>query len=299
VYLLVERSRIYFMKPLVNLALRTEYSFRETFGKVDDIVKNYSGTGVIGVADINNTFAHIMLEKAVKDKDIKPIYGVRLEVVRDPKEKVRGVAGPRHIVIAKNPDGLQEVNRMTQLAWEQFYYKPMIGWDDINSLSDNVIVLAENLESMDNRVDYIALTPGTSRLIADLDIPKVYINDNYYPTADDRQIYQLMAGTQKRKDDYYYKFNTKTCPQYILGAEEFNRLWGNEEALENTHKISALCEDFRLPRAAMVTYKGRDTIENLCEKGAKKLGIDIHSDGPYKERYDREMKLIHEKQHSS
>jgi len=283
------------MQNIANIALRSEYTFGRTFGKMDAIAEYHNDAGYLGVADINNTFSHTFLQKICDKKQIKPIFGVRLEVLKNPHARERGKCGPTYIFIAKNEKGLNEINRLTKKAWENFYYKPMISQKDVFDLSDSVFVIAENMESVE-RVDYIALTPSTPRMLLDFDIPKVYINNNYFCRPEDRKKYQLITGAQKRGDDYFYNFETKRAFQHILNADEFNFVWNCPEAIENTHKIAAQC-DARLPKASMVKYKGKKDIVKECRAGAKRKGIDL-SDPIYGARFDREIELIKQKDYA-
>lgn len=290
------------MKSIVNLAVRTEFSFRQTFGKLNsDFIDSFRfGQGWFGTADINNTFSHVHLQKecqALQKKgiNVKPIFGVRLEVLKDPLARQRGISGPVYLFIAKNQSGLQEINKLTKIAWDNFYYKPMIGWDDVNELSEDVFVISDNVQSLDVRLDYLALTPSTPIMMLDAlkKTPRVYINNNFFPRPEDRKVYQLIAGAQKRADGYYYKFETKRAFQHILDSDEFYRIWKSKAAIENTHFIAEQC-DFELPKAKMVKYSGKNNIITLCKQGARKKGIDLEQ-GEYAERYEREMELIFKK----
>lgn len=281
------------MKPIINLALRSEYSFKQTFGKVADM-KNHVVDGYVGVADINNTFAHAIMEKNFQDTDVQPIFGVRIDVVKECYNRVRGASGPRYIFIAKNEAGFYELNKLTTKAWQNFYYKPMIGWSDLQDLSDDVIVISPAIEDESLRLDYLALTPSTNPLFLDLDVPKVYINDNYFAQPFERNIYQILAGSQKRKDGYVYKFDTKRAFQHILSSEEFYRIWKDKTAIDNTYEIAHQC-GFKIPKAPMVTYKGKENLDNLCLMGAIKKGVDL-DDPEYKERLDYELGLIKQKE---
>lgn len=283
------------MKPIVDLALRSEYSFRQTYGKIENVIST-AQTPYIGIADFNNTFSHVLLEKECSKKKIKPIFGVRLEVVKSCGRRIRGDCGPVYIFIAKNQSGLFELNKLVTAAWENFYYKPMIGYDDIDDLSDDVFVIATNVETLEHRIDYLALTPSTPRMLYGLDIPKVYINDNYFITPDDRKIYQLMAGSTKRGDEYHYKFDTKRAFQHILTSEELHRIWNCESAIDATYEIAGQC-DAVLPKAKMVKYKGTKNIITMCKEGAIKKGIDIFNPGPYQERFEKELDLIVKKEY--
>jgi len=280
---------------MINIALRSEYSFRQTFGKMDEILKYENQKGAIGIADFNNSYSHIILEEKCKEKGIKPIYGVRLEVLQNPERRIRGNFGPIYIFIAKNEKGFFEINNLIKIAWTRFYYRPMLSIHDVTTLSDDVYVIAENMEIMD-RVDYLALTPSTSKMLFDLDIPKVYIQDNFYCEVDDKNHYQILAGSHKRGDGYQYKFNTRTVPQYILSELEFNYIWNCPEAAANTYEIAENC-NVEIPRAEMVAYHGKKTVEKICEKNAKIKNINLKV-GEYSDRYFYELDLIKQKGYS-
>lgn len=279
---------------MIHLALRTEYSFRSCFGHIKETVEFHNGQGVVGIADDNNTYGHVQFEKACKEKGIKPIFGVRLKVVRGVDERARRrLPGPRYIFLAKNQDGLQELYGLVRKAWDRYYFEPMLGLIDVWSLSENIIVIAENYE-VPERIDYIALTASTSKLIAAQDIPKVYINNNFYPHPEDRPVYELLAGSQKRGEEYIAKFEHQTYAQHIMGKDEFMRLWGCEEAAENTIKIAEMC-NVTLPKSGMVKYHGTQDLHELCVRGAARKGIDL-TDPVYLARYENEMSLIKSKE---
>jgi DNA polymerase III alpha subunit len=286
------------MKSFANIALRTEFSFGNTFGKIESLA-NYAN-GALGVADLANTFSHIHLEKLSKKNNFKPLYGVRLEVVQDEYIKTRGMYGATYIFIAKNQDGLIEINELVRLAYDLFYYKPHVSMSALKELSNNVIVIAEAFEQED-RIDFFALTPSTSpmlyRAANEFNLPCVYVNNNFYSTPDEKQIYQIIAGTQKHGDEYRYNFDNRSHPQHILNEYEFNRFWKDKSAIDNTQVIADMCEQFDLKRAPMVRYDGARSIEKWCALGAKKLGINLKV-GEYAERYKREMLLINEKQYT-
>lgn len=283
------------MQEMIHLGLNTEFSFKQCFGKMDDIVSYGASTGAVGVADLNNTFSHIYLEKQCRAKGIKPIFGVKLMVVQSPEEKVRGRFGAVYTFIAKNQAGLQEIYELTTLSYEKFYYKAMIGIDDMLKVSQNVFVIAENVETTE-RLDFIALSPRTPKLITNLDIPKLAMSCNRYCTPQDKTVYQLLAGARRAGDGLSFNFNDQTYPQHILTTPEWYRICGDEEAIANTHHLAAEC-DVEIPVAPMVSYNGTKTLDSVCRKGAIAKGVDLSLD-PYKARYEREMTLIKAKDYT-
>lgn len=127
-----------------HIALRTEFSFGQTYGKVEHLIDNFTINNTIGFADINSTFSHVIAEKHCKKKGIKPIFGVRLEVLKDGgvRTKDRKTCGPFYVFLAKTQGGLQEINKLVKTAYDNFYYKPMIYLDDVEKLSNDVFVLS-------------------------------------------------------------------------------------------------------------------------------------------------------------
>lgn len=277
---------------MINLALRTEYSFKKTFGLLEKIFEHSNEQNSIGIADINGTYGHPLFEKFCKQKDIKPIFGVRLMVIEDEKLKTRSAYGPEYIFIAKNNDGFQEMNRLVQIAFQNFYYYARLPISDVRNISDNVFVIAKNMIETE-RVDYVALTTNTPKMIAELDIPKVYINENSYPYPWDKGTYQAFCGARKHGDGFRYLFNDQTYPQHVLTEDEFMHMWGEKSAVENTYKIAEQC-NVEIPQAPMARFIGPKNIEDKCLAGARRKGIDL-TDGAYKERYEMELRIIKEK----
>lgn len=285
---------------MINLALKTEYSFKNTYGKISDIHKFTEGHQHIGIADLNGTFGHIKLEKICKENGLNPIYGVRLQVIPNKKLKTRGCYGPWYIFIAKNNDGLVELNSLVKKAWDNFYYKPMLPMTEMLSCSNNLFVICDNPLTVD-RIDFLALTPKTPQCVIGL-VDSVFINDNTYPNAWDKETYQLLMGARKHGDGFRFMFNDQTYPMHILREVEFRALYREkltsteiECAVENTKYIAAQC-DAKLQSAPMVRYHSGFNIRQKCKEGALKLKLKLTKE--YKSRLDRELELIEAKDYS-
>lgn len=265
---------------MINLALRTEFSFKKCYGHIAEYAKHATG-GAIGIADDDNTFGHWKWQKLCDENNIKPIFGVRLMVVPEKIEKKKQF-GPRHVFLAKNQRGLADIYLLVRWAYERFYYHPFLLQSDMEKISDNVIVIAHNYTSPD-RIDYVGVSHFTSPYALASTVTKVAINHNWYPTQDDREVYELHAGQRSME--------TQTYPQHILSDAEHYRIFGDWDAIERTKEIADQCESFKLPVAPMIKYKGKLTLRGLCKSGARRLGVDI-SQGEYKERFDHEIAMI-------
>lgn len=267
---------------MYHLTLRSEYSFRECFAFLQDLHDNYSHNNVIGIAD-TNTFGFFKLYEMCKKSGKKAIYGYRCNVVKDATVKVkpRGQFGVEYVIIAKNWDGIKEIFNLTKINTENFYYRGNVSSFDIDALSDNVFVIST--DPMTNRLDFIGVNFKTRPKVMGYDYPNVYVDDNNYATTDMRKIYQLTMGRHATNQTY---------PQHILNADATRNF--PKQAFENLQVIVDSCEDIELKKADNVKYKGKETISDLCIKGAIKKNIDITRE-PYKSRLKKEVDLLAEK----
>jgi len=234
--------------PKYNLALKTEYSFRQCFLHMKDI-HHFALNGVVGVADYDNTFAHIPLLREARKHNFKPVFGVRLRVSRD--DTARYQTGQVYTTfIARNDDGLEALYKLVQKAYENFYYFPRLARADLESLHDGIINLGE----------------------------EVY--ENWYPTAEDKVVYQLLAGSRKSNDGgYQYNFNNRIGDMRIV-PQEF------DDDLVNS--ITSC-----VPFATMVTWGENVDFRNVCLTGAKARKLNLTQE--YIDRLDYEIELIQQK----
>lgn len=277
---------------MIHLALRTGYTFKHVYGHIDKVISFAGDQKVIGIADVANTFAHAGLEQKCKEAGIKSIFGVRINVVNNGALKVapRGQFGPEYIFLAKNSEGLKEIYKLLKISFDNFYYRGQVSWHDIDKLTDNVIVIAENLQTLDHRIDYIALTTTTPRMMLELDIPKVAITNNYYCDATDKDVYEVLSAPRNTSNQTY--------PQFIMNERQFRAHFKDvpclDEAIKNTYVIAEMCNAV-LNKAPMIKFNGvQNDIEYLCKLGAKAKGLNI-TEGLYAERYRMEIELIRER----
>lgn len=282
------------------LNIKTGYTFKQVYGHLDKIAEKCKALCLeagfrecyAGVADLGNTFAHIPFKKACSKANIKPIYGVILPVVEELSKGERRYAFNNMTLIARNSEGLKEIYKLVDISFLQFYYRQRITYDQINSTSNNVLVtsgISPNYSCI-NREVYKEIGPQTPlKKRKDLLQQKglIPVIDNYYVDAEDVSIYEPFADERLRE--------RRTFPIHILSFEEWFRECSQfGYLLPNLQIIAEEC-NVELPKAPMVKYVGKDNIEEWCQEGAKKKGIDINSDNEYSKRYRREMKLIEEK----
>lgn len=268
---------------MIQVALRSEYSFGKAYAPLDKLVD--MADEAIGIADESSTFGHVGLYNRCRKKGIKPILGIRLQVI---EKKIPGTKlwGPIYIFIATNLDGLRELYSLVKTSYDNFYYHPFLEAKDVTKLSSNVLVISENpLDGL--RLDYLGVSPFTSPVVRDKfsNSKTIALSSNRYLTPDDKIVYQLFAG-----DD----MENSTKPQYILNADHHLAICGDADAIANTYELADRC-NVEMKRSSMVRYKGKADIRQMCTFKAKHKGIDL-TDERYAARLDRELELIEAKE---
>lgn len=275
------------------LDLRTEFSFGAVYGPIDytiEILKKQGAT-FAGIADIDGTWGHVPWEKACTKAGIKPIFGVRLAVVADRFAKERRGAFNMVTLIAMNNNGLRELYRYVELAYNNFYYFPRLGYEQLNAASENITILsgvAPNLHQYEREV-FLQLSPNLPLACRHYKLRAVAGCDNWYPKKGDKKIYEPFADN--------LKMERKTTPMHILSDKDWLQIFpGRKDALKLRNTI-AKAATVTLAKAPLVKYDEKFSLKKICKKGAKERGVDL-KDPVYKERFKKELKLIKKKNYS-
>jgi DNA polymerase III alpha subunit len=275
---------------MINLRVRTGFSFRSAFGKLPDVLACATGD-VAPITDTASTFAHIRWAKAAEKINKRPIFGLELTVVESEAQEKQ----PLTMVTFLARDSVHPLydlfNRATN---NQFRGIPRLTWDMVNG-ADGVFALLGDHPRFDlcrSKSAAMIVHPGTPRAVLEAaleaGLPIVAGSDNRYPTYLDRAAYEVIIGKGHLSQTY---------PQHILGEDEWNIAWGKEpwarEAIAETYRIADLCRAV-LPKASIYRPERAATIEELCIEGAVKVGVDL-GDPVYRARLDRELSIIKEK----
>ncbi len=137
----------------VPLHVHTHYSLMDGVATPEEYCKRakHNGMTAIAITDHGALSGHRPMYRAAKAEGIKPILGIEGYIThdrfdrRDKSER----SGPldltyNHIVIlAKNQQGLENLNRLNEIAWtEGFYKKPRIDFEVLEKYKDGLIVLS-------------------------------------------------------------------------------------------------------------------------------------------------------------
>lgn len=255
---------------MINLKIRTEYSFGTAYGRVQPIVDNCKEKH-LAITD-PNTFGHVRFYDACKKAGINPILGVTVNVVRD-VELMEKQPIDEVILLAKNNDGLKDIYRLNTLANQNFYYAPRLGYSDLILSSDNIFIIVPSTARkviFQYENVYIGLNINNpsqinENILMDFPIEKIIpLGDNYYPTPDDEETYQLFVK----------KYESKSTPMHIIDEPEIRGLIPNlpDWAIKNTYEIAQQCE-VTLPQGGLPVFKTDKTIMDICMEGAKKRSL--------------------------
>lgn len=276
---------------MINLCNRTEYSFRLAFGLLEKVL-DANDKNAAGICDRHGTWGHVSFEKACRKRDIKPIFGVELAVVNEPElNENEGLRFLRFIALTN--DGLKEIYELVTLATGQFHYFPRLSLKQVGSISTNVLILTTLPVQGANQNIFLDLNPTTPyssvQWAIENGISPVATSDNFYPTPEDEDAYGVCMG----------KFaDTKTTPQFILDEWDWDAAVEAPEDFKKSamDNIAPIIQDMdiKLPVAELVHPKVTQTLREMCEDGAKVRKIDL-SNPEYKDRLDRELKLIADK----
>jgi len=114
-----------------------------------------AGQTALAITDHGTLGSHREMQIACKEQGIKPILGV--EAYISPTDRFdrasktdKSIQAYNHIILlAKNKKGLENINILQELAWnEGFYHKPRIDREILNEYSEGIIVLSGCLNGL-------------------------------------------------------------------------------------------------------------------------------------------------------
>jgi DNA polymerase-3 subunit alpha len=281
---------------MINLRVKTEYSFRHAYGKIKDVIASQGEYAAI--TDRNNTFGHIPFWNECKKQGKKPILGVELGLVQDVNLKVRQTT--YYItLIAKNQQGLSSLYKLVSLSTKQENH---LALDSISEIDENIIIIIQDHQVskyLNGRSAYYGISPMSN--FGDFKknkLPTVAISDNLYNKEEDRPLYEVILGMGVG----FSKCETRTELSHVLNEEEWKSelYWLDEEdktkAINRTFEIASSIETFDFTQAELPKSKSEMSLKELCLLGAAKRGMNILEMPEYLERVNREINVIQEKE---
>jgi len=135
----------------VGLHVHTHYSLFDGIATPEEYVSRAVDLGMssIAITDHGSLSGHREMYRTAKEAGIKPILGIEAYITKDrldhtdKKEKNDPLdLNYNHLIIlAKNAKGLQNLNKLNELAWtEGFYKKPRMDWKILEKYKEGLII---------------------------------------------------------------------------------------------------------------------------------------------------------------
>lgn len=282
---------------MINLKVRTEYSFRKAYGRLEDVVAKTKGNA-LGIAD-SGTWGWVKFKKECKKQNKKPIFGMEFAVVMNAEEKTKQPTNYM-TMIAKNKEGVKNIYELSTYSNNFFYYEPRIDYVKLLDFCNMDVILLSGANPQISLFKglknfYLEASPRSpswlrkiNQVSKDTNLPIAACSDNYYPRPEHKGIYEILVGERNRY--------TRTTIQYIANEWELKTAMPmiNGSAYKISEDIANEIEEFDLPVATNVKYQPTMTLEQICFVNAKKKNVDL-SDPIYGKRLQLELKLIKEK----
>jgi DNA polymerase III alpha subunit len=278
------------------MRIKSEYSFRHAFGKIEDVHNRVLqlGWSAAPISDRMSTFGFVDWEKLCDEVKIKPIYGVELGVTAQLGQKRPSVSYWTFFAI----DKIRTINELVLKATSKSGYYQLLTYQEACAV-ENVIIIADNRVSLKDIVPgthvYIALSPsipiGLYREAKSIGYQFIATSDNVFTYPEDKLPYHTLLGKNSE---------TSLNPQYILDDNEWRASLpycvtddDATTAIMNRDFAMLVCEA-ELLKADIFRSDHEYSLRQMCQEGAVKLNVNL-DDPIYAERLDRELKLIHEK----
>ena len=135
----------------VGLHVHTHYSLFDGIATPQEYVDRAVQLGMkaIAITDHGSLSGHRELYRAAKEAGIKPILGIEGYITKDlydhtdKKEKndLLDLNYNHLIILAKNSKGLENLNKLNEIAWtDGFYKKPRVDWKVLKQYKEGLIV---------------------------------------------------------------------------------------------------------------------------------------------------------------
>ena len=270
----------------VHLHLHTEYSLLDGAIRISELPSRLKEMGMdaCAITDHGSMFGCVEFFKAMKAEGLKPIIGCEVYVAPGsryvtPTPNDKQKAYHHLILLAKDNEGLKNLNRLVTAGWtEGFYRKPRIDKELLERWHDGLICLSGCLagevaclikEGKFTEADEAALwydklfgrgnyyleiqsnflkdqgpvNAGLVKLSRRTGIPLVATNDCHYLKQEDSYVQEVLMCMQtgsKMSDTNRMKFETDDF--YVKSETQMRRFFSEiPEAVDNTVKIAQMC----------------------------------------------------------
>lgn len=249
------------MPEFTHLHNHSEYSLLDGLTTPEEMAQIASTNGQIAsaITDHGTMGGFIRFQKACKDQNVKPIFGVEAYFVDDVATDDEDNKAERFhlILLAKNDKGLENLFRLNNVAWtEQFYYKPRIDFSNLEQFGEGLICLSGCMGSALSKA-ILAGDEKRSELL--LNRFQRIFKDDYYLEVQPHNPPELNAKLIDYGDSYDIPIvGTLDC--HFPTAND----WGVEEVLLAVGQSSSM--NAAQKRHAKDNYDKACNVHNLIDK---------------------------------
>lgn len=258
------------------------------------------GQKAICYTEHGNIYNWVEKKMYANSKGLKYIHGVEIYLTEKLEPKVRD--NYHTILIAKNKDGFKELNSLVDLSTQSdhFYYKPRISFDEFLNTSDNIIRISACLQSPLRRLfgkegadkelclkllhkyDYLEIQPHVTSY------DQIEYNRFLWEASKETGI-PLIAGTDTHSIDQF----KAECRRVLMKAKgiEFSR----EDELDLTYKSYGELVDMFYDQGALPIEVCVEAIENTNRMAAMCEDFDLDVSFKYPVLYDNEDKVFEDR----
>ena len=135
----------------VGLHVHTHFSLFDGIATPEEYVNRASELGMtaLAITDHGSLSGHREMYRAAKSKNIKPILGMEGYITedrfdqrdRDSREGPLDLVYNHIVLLAKNQQGLENLNKLNEIGWtEGFYKKPRIDYEVLAKYKEGIVV---------------------------------------------------------------------------------------------------------------------------------------------------------------
>jgi len=266
-----------------------------------------AGQNALAITDHGTLASHREMQIACKEQGIKPILGV--EAYISPTDRFdrssktdKSIQAYNHIILlAKNKKGLENINILQELAWnEGFYHKPRIDREVLNDYSEGIIVLSGCLNGLISKAIDKGNMEEAKLLLKGF---KKTFGQDFYVEVQSHNPVEINSALLKLADerisfqDYNLFIQSRSEIEFDFNKAGINRT----DIYENTMEIAAKVEEYDFYQGLdLLPVPKTDADERLRElaiKGLESLGKA--SDDIYLARIEEELSVIASKNFAS
>jgi DNA polymerase III alpha subunit len=239
---------------MIQLRVRTEFSFKTAFGPIKRVAQSLKGTPYAAIVD-GDTWGHVKWAAACKEAGIVPLFGTELVVPQADGRR------PTCWVLAEDTKALYRLSSAARVEGADVL--------DLLRKAQGVIRFAGAALTDPSTFDFVDINPASRigqqaaiQLSKATGRPLVVTSDNYYPSPADRSAFLAMGGRERNTPQHIIQ-SEKELAAAIPGLE---RSRSSRAALAWSAIIAKRCAT-KLPTAPLIKVEG--DIRKVAEAGRK------------------------------